>query len=120
MSSTNDSQLRKTVMAPWTSTACLGNFPPPALYKSRVKLPLLQTSSMPFFLRRPRRSRFQIRILRIDLRSRGADLLVQLPIFLLAISRAIAYCLALGAGLERLLWICFWSIAACAFVGWRQ
>jgi hypothetical protein len=76
---------------------------------------------MTLLLRRPRGSGFQIRILSIDLCSRGADFLVQLPIFLLAVPRAVADRLAFGAGLEWLFWIYFGGTAVCAFGGgwWR-
>ena len=75
---------------------------------------------MTLLLRRPRSSRFKIRVLCIDLCGRGADFLVQFPIFLLAVPRTVADSLAFGAGLEWLLWICFGGAAARTFGGgWR-
>ena len=84
--------------------------------QSRVKLPLLQTTPVALLFRYPWSSRFQICILSVVLCSRRADLFMHLEILFLAVSGAVAYCLALRARLQWLLGICFRSATACAFI----
>jgi hypothetical protein len=88
----------------------------PVFHHLRVKLPLLQSTSMTIFLRHTRSRHLQIRRLRILLCIQSTPLLMLLESRLLAVTGTVQRRVALGTRLERLfLRLCFWFGAVCAF-----
>lgn len=84
--------------------------------KSRVKLPLLQTTPMTILWGPTRSSHLDIGILGIGLSSSSTDLLVFLEVGFLAVSGAVLHALAFGAGLQWFLWVGPDFTAVCALL----